>query len=176
MGLVMSYQHWKIDDLPWDQFQPNLVNPEVLKVVKTAAVVEYGGNNYARYLQNVFSDDPAVKQSMQNWALEEVQHGQTLGRYAELADPTFNLKQAYTRFTAGYNINTEITQSVRGSQAGELISRCIVETGTSSYYTALADAVEEPLLKALCRQIAADELRHYKLFYGLGSAAKPELP
>jgi hypothetical protein len=56
-------------------------------------------------------------------------------------------------------------QSIRGSHAGELIARCIVETGTSSYYTALADSTEEPVLKAICRNIAADELRHYKMFY-----------
>ncbi|HEU0118782.1 MAG TPA: ferritin-like domain-containing protein, partial [Alphaproteobacteria bacterium] len=31
--------------------------------------------------------------------------------------------------------------------------------------TALADASAEPVLKAICRNIAADELRHYKLFY-----------
>ena len=31
--------------------------------------------------------------------------------------------------------------------------------------TALADAADEPVLKALCRNIAADELRHYKLFH-----------
>ena len=55
--------------------------------------------------------------------------------------------------------------SVRGSRSGELIARCIVETGTSSYYTAIADATDEPLLKAICRHIAGDELRHYKLFY-----------
>ena len=55
--------------------------------------------------------------------------------------------------------------SVRGSQAGELIARCIVETGTSSYYTALDDATDEPVLKQICRKIAADEFRHYKLFY-----------
>ena len=45
------------------------------------------------------------------------------------------------------------------------MSRCIVETGTSSYYSALKDAVEEPVLKEVCRNIAADEFRHYKLFY-----------
>ena len=60
-------------------------------------------------------------------------------------------------------MNTQ--SSIRGSQTGELISRCIVETGTSSYYTALADACEEPVLKSICRHVAADELRHYKLFY-----------
>jgi hypothetical protein len=45
------------------------------------------------------------------------------------------------------------------------VARCIVETGTSSFYTALADAAEEPVLRFIARKIAADELRHYKLFY-----------
>ena len=45
-----------------------------------------------------------------------------------------------------------------------MIARCIVEAGTSSYYSALRDAVEEPVLKEICRNIAADEIRHYKLF------------
>ena len=54
---------------------------------------------------------------------------------------------------------------MRGSQAGEMMARCIVETGTSSYYSALKDATAEPVLKQICTKIAADELRHYKLFY-----------
>ncbi|HUN47787.1 MAG TPA: ferritin-like domain-containing protein, partial [Stellaceae bacterium] len=29
----------------------------------------------------------------------------------------------------------------------------------------LCEAAEEPVLKEICRRIAADELRHYKLFY-----------
>ena len=41
----------------------------------------------------------------------------------------------------------------------------MVETGTSSYYTALADATKEPVLQQICRHIAADEFRHFKLFY-----------
>jgi hypothetical protein len=55
--------------------------------------------------------------------------------------------------------------SVRGSRAGEMIARCVVETGTSSYYTALAEATTEPVLRQICQKIAADEFRHYKLFY-----------
>jgi hypothetical protein len=45
------------------------------------------------------------------------------------------------------------------------MARCIVETGTSSYYSALKDAAAEPVLKQICARIAADEFRHYKLFY-----------
>ena len=46
-----------------------------------------------------------------------------------------------------------------------MIARCMVEVGTSSYYAALRDAVQEPVLKEICRNIAADKIRHYKLFY-----------
>ena len=100
-----------------------------------------------------------------DWALEELQHGQALGRWAALADPGFDYAASFKRFTDGYKIPLDVEKSVRGSRAGELIARCIVETGTSSYYSALKDAVDEPVLKEICRNIAADEFRHYKLFY-----------
>ncbi len=161
----MNDAHWKIEDLPWDQFNASKVDPEILMVIKAAALVESNGYDYARYLCNVFPDDEAFQRAAKDWATEEVQHGRALGMWAELADPNFDVKSAVARYTAGYQINIEAHQSIRGSRSGELIARCIVETGTSSYYTALADATEEPLLKALCRNIAADELRHYKLFY-----------
>jgi len=161
----MKSSHWKPADLPWDQFKPGQVDPETLKVIKAASLVEYGGGKYGHYLCNIFSDDPQFQLAARHWADEEVQHGEALGRYAELADPAFSLQPAYARFEAGYGFDIEAVESVRGSRSGELIARCIVETGTSSYYTAIADATEEPLLKAICRHIAADELRHYKLFY-----------
>ena len=41
----------------------------------------------------------------------------------------------------------------------------MVETGTSSYYSALGEPTAEPVLKKVCGPIAADEFRHYKLFY-----------
>ncbi|MFX8477729.1 hypothetical protein ABTL82_19965, partial [Acinetobacter baumannii] len=33
--------HWKIADLPWDQFDPARVEPELLAIIKAAALVEY---------------------------------------------------------------------------------------------------------------------------------------
>lgn len=161
----MTSDHWKISDLPWDQFDASKVDPEILKIIKAAALVEYNAHDYARYLCNVFPDDPVFQQAAKDWSVEEVQHGEALGKWAERADPSFNFQNAVTRYTAGYRVNVNAQESIRGSRAGELIARCIVETGTSSYYTALADATEEPVLKAICRHIAADELRHYKLFY-----------
>jgi len=158
-------RHWTLEDIPWERFDRSRVDLEVVKIVKAAAMVEANGGDYAKYLCSVFHDDAEFQQVARDWALEEVQHGMALARWAKLADPSFDFDAAFKRFTDGYKIETTRTQSLRGSRSGELVSRCIVETGTSSYYSALKDAIDEPVLKEICRNIAADEFRHYKLFY-----------
>ncbi|HMJ97872.1 MAG TPA: ferritin-like domain-containing protein, partial [Reyranella sp.] len=117
------------------------------------------------YLGRVFADDAVFMESVKGWVIEEIQHGMALGRWAQLADPSWDFDAAFARFRAGYKVPLEASGSVRGSQAGEMMARCIVETGTSSYYSALKDAAQEPVLKQVCAKIAADEFRHYKLFY-----------
>jgi hypothetical protein len=158
-------KHWTIEDVPWDRFDPALVDPDVVPLVKAAAMVERNGTDYAAYLANVFADDPPFRDAAHAWAKEEVQHGDALGRWANLVDPDWNYLAAFARYRAGYSIDVEATASIRGSRTGELIARCMVETGTSSYYTALAEATAEPVLQIICRQVAADEFRHFKLFY-----------
>ncbi|MGE5545626.1 MAG: ferritin-like domain-containing protein [Solirubrobacterales bacterium] len=156
---------WSEDDIPWSQFDPGRLDPETLKVVKAAAMVERNAADYAAYLNNVFADDPAFRELAATWRDEEIQHGDVLGRYAEMADPGFSFRDRFARFVAGYRIPTELAASIRGSLTGELIARCIVETGTSSFYSALRDGTDEPVLKAICHRIAGDEFRHYKMFY-----------
>ncbi len=159
-------KHWRMEDVPWDQFDPAKVDPDLVPLVKAAAMVERNGVDYGTYLNRVFVDDPDFRAAADRWSLEEVQHGDTLGRWAMLADPAWNFEQAFIRYKTGYQLPLlEADHSVRGSRTGELIARCMVETGTSSYYSALADATDEPVLKSVCRLIAADEFRHFKLFY-----------
>ena len=123
-------------------------------------MVERNGADYGRYLCNVFRDDAEFCAVAAQWAGEEEQHGLALGHWAALADPTFDMDVSFARFLAMYKIPTDATESVRGSRAAELCARCIVETGTSSFYSAIRDAVEEPVLKQICKNIAADEFRH----------------
>ncbi|MGH6948793.1 MAG: ferritin-like domain-containing protein [Kiloniellales bacterium] len=163
--MPMPAAHWTLDDIPWDRFDPAKVDGDLLKIAKAAALVEFNGEDYATYLCNVFEGDEAFCRVAWNWAREEVQHGEALGRWAQRADPTFDFPGAVKRFRAGYRIEMQTSGSIRGSRAGELVARCIVEVGTSSYYSALGEAAEEPVLKEICKRIAADELRHYKLFY-----------
>ena len=156
---------WSLDDIPWGRFDRSRLDPDIVAIVKAASLVEMNGRAYARHLCRVFADDPAFQKSARRWGEEETRHGQALGRWAELADPAFDFAAAFARFQAGYRLDFDRDTSRRGSRSGEMIARCIVETGTSSYYTALRDAVDEPVLRAICRYIAADEFRHYKLFY-----------
>ncbi len=158
-------KHWRLDDVDWSAFDAGRVEQAVLPLVKAAAMVERNGSDYAIYLSRVFPDDPDFRAAADRWAEEEVQHGEALGRWAMLADPGWDFRAAFARYRAGFSVPLDATASVRGSRTGELIARCMVETGTSSYYTALADATAEPVLERICRLIAADEYRHFKLFY-----------
>jgi hypothetical protein len=158
-------KHWQMDDVSWGAFDPGKVDPDIVKLVRAAAMVERNANDYTTYLCNVFADDPDFCQAAHHWAAEEVQHGDALGRWAEMAAPGWDYPASFARYRDGYKIDLTAQNSIRGSLAGELIARCMVETGTSSYYSALADATAEPVLKQVCLLIAADEYRHFKLFY-----------
>jgi len=157
--------NWTLETIDWDRFDASKVDPEILRNIKAAAMVERNGADYGIYLGRVFADDPSFAADIDRWSAEEVQHGMALGRWAQRADPSWDFDSAFARFRAGYKLPLDATDSVRGSQAGEMMARCIVETGTSSYYSALKDATDEPVLKQICAKIAADEFRHYKLFY-----------
>jgi rubrerythrin len=156
---------WTLDDIGWDRFDRAALDPEIVAIVKAASLVEHNGGAYAHHLCRIFGDDPAFQAIARRWGEEEIQHGRALARWAELADPEFDFAAAFGCFRQGFRIDFDRDTSRRGSRSGEMIARCIVETATSSYYTALREAVREPVLQQICRHIAADELRHYKLFY-----------
>lgn len=158
-------RHWTLDDIDWGAFDRSKTDHDTVRIVKAASMVEFNGNDYARYLEKVFAGDALFIKAAWDWAEEEVQHGEALRRWAELADPDWDFNEAFKRFTTGFSLPLEADASVRGSRCRELIARCVVEVGTSSYYSALRDSTDEPVLKKICGNIAADEFRHYKLFF-----------
>lgn len=171
---------WSLEDIPWVTFDPTRLEPGMVAAVKAAALVEYNAPAYVAYLSRVFGDSAASIADFKRWGDEEAQHGLALGRWAEMADPSWNFQQAFARFHAGYrppHFASDDELSVRGSRRGEMIARCVVESGTSSYYSAIRDTTDEPVLKEIAGRIAADEFRHYKLFFDtLHAQDEPELP
>ena len=158
-------RQWTLHDIAWQSFEPHKVDPDVLLGVKAASMVESHSDDYVVYLCNVFHDDPTFQNEVKRWGDEELQHGCALRRWAEIADPDWDFDDAFARFRKGHVLPLNATDSIRGSRTSELIARCVVEVGTSSFYSALRDSVDEPVLKQICGNIAADEFRHYKLFY-----------
>ena len=156
---------WTLDDIPWDRFERDKLDPELVRIVKAASLVEHNGGAYAHHLCRIFADEPEFQQTARRWGEEEIQHGRALARWAALADPSFDFDAAFARFREGFKVDFDAAKSRRGSRSGEMVARCVVEIGTSSYYTALWETAAEPVLKEICRHIAADELRHYRLFY-----------
>jgi hypothetical protein len=179
-GIVYS-AGWSLDDVQWDKFDRAKLDPTLVAAIKAASLVEYNAPDYVVYLKRVFKDSgPDMLAKIEHWGIEEVQHGEALGRWAQMADPSFDFKASFARFREGYkapHFFSEDATSVRGSRRGEMIARCVVESGTSSFYSAIRDATDEPVLKEVCGRIAADEFRHYKLFYeSLETQDEPELP
>lgn len=156
--------HWRLEDIDWGAFDATRVDPALLAVIKTAALVEANAADYVAYLEGVFAGDEEFCAAARQWGEEERQHGAVLARWATLADPSFDFDKALGCFRANYHIPVGEAASVRGSRAGELIARQVVETGTSSFYSAIRDAAKEPVLKEIAGRVAADEFRHYKLF------------
>jgi rubrerythrin len=180
-GTIVYASGWTLDDIHWESFDPTKVERGLLAAVKSAALVELNAPDYVTYLQRVFrNSDADTLASIEQWGREEIQHGLALGRWAERADPSFDFKGAFARFRAGYtapHFAADDPDSVRGSRRGEMIARCVVESGTSSFYSAIRDSADEPVLKEIAGRIAADEFRHYKLFLEtLHAQDEPELP
>lgn len=174
-------QGWTLDDVRWGDFDGSKAEPWMIAAIKAASLVELNAPDYVNYLKRVLKDDgPETLAAIDLWGCEESQHGRALGRWAEMADPTFKLDEAFKRFRDGYkpaHFADDETISIRGSRRGEMIARCVVESGTSSYYTAMKDGTREPVLQEIAGRIAADEFRHYKLFYEtLQKQNEPDLP
>jgi len=156
---------WTLDSIDWGAFDASKVDPGLLRAVKAASLVEFNAPDYVTYLCNVFSDRPELRADIEQWGREEEQHGQALAKWAKMADPGFDFDDAFSRFRKMQNIETGAVTSIRGSRAGEMVARCVVESGTSSFYTAIKDATDEPCLRQIAIYLAADEFAHYRLFY-----------
>src|SRR4051794_32198728 len=100
VGRIGSMKHWRLQDVAWEEFQPAEVDAHLLSIVKAAAMVERNGSDYALYLNSVFRDDPDFQRAADNWAVEEVQHGDALGKWAMLADRNWDYEAAFARYKA----------------------------------------------------------------------------
>jgi rubrerythrin len=159
-------RHWSLDDIPWGAIRHDAVTQTqaFFYLVTAASLMESATDLYTENLIDYFADDEEVTSWLEHyWLPEELQHGRALRRYVEAAWPEFDWEPAQRRFVEEFRPYCDT--SLEPTRSQEMASRCVVETGTASYYRTLSRASPDPVLAMLTRHIAEDEVRHYKHFY-----------
>jgi ferritin-like protein len=163
---VGARQRWTLEDIPWHAIRHEAVaeNDPFFFLVAAASLMESATDLYTENLVQFFAGDDEVTSWLSDfWLPEELQHGRALRRYVETAWPGFDWEPAYRQFVDEFRPFCDVALEPKRSL--EMASRCVVETGTASYYTTLSRASPEPVLAMLARRIVEDEVRHYKHFY-----------
>jgi hypothetical protein len=158
---------WKMDDLDYSRVAREAVRDDqtLFYLACSASFIESGSDMYTHNLIEFFRGDDEVTQWLtQHWEPEELQHGRALRAYVEHVWPEFDWERGFRSFIDEYrhHCKVELLEPTRGL---EMSARCVVETGTATYYRALSRSTNEPFFVALTGRIAADEVNHYKHFY-----------
>jgi hypothetical protein len=134
-------------------------------ILASASFVEITSDIYTRNLVEFFRDDREIVDWLElHWQKEELHHGAVLRRYVQTAWPEFDWDGAYRSFLAEFTRFCSVYHLAE-TRALEMAARCVVETGTATFYRALSELSPEPVLRQISSEISADEVRHYKHFY-----------
>jgi acyl-[acyl-carrier-protein] desaturase len=149
-----------------------LTDAQVL-AVRTALLVEDHLPGYlAEYIRILNAPDAADPQAAANrqvlrfafrWAAEEDRHSHALELYLTgtglVPRPELDAESARARRTP-YHFGYE-------TLSDSFVYLALQERATHLYYRALAEAVEEPVLREVLGRMAGDEARHARFFYDL---------
>ena len=166
-GAPAARQHWSLDSIEWTALRREAVadSEALFYLVAGASFVEATTDLYTRNLIDYFSADEEITIWLkEHWLPEELQHGQALRRYVQIAWPDFDWDGVYEGFLPEFTEQCA-EDGVERTRTREMASRCIVEMGTSSFYRTLSRMSADPVLTTLTRLISDDEVRHYKHFY-----------
>jgi hypothetical protein len=158
---------WHISDIDFGKVESHLVadDERLFFLLASASFVESGSRLYTCNLIDSYRDDPQEAAWLaDHWEPEELQHGRALRTYLQSVWPDFDWQGAYAGFFEEYGAACT-TDELEPTAALEFAARCVVETGTATYYRMLRDAVREPVLSRILDNIRRDEVRHFKYFY-----------
>ncbi|MDR7927897.1 ferritin-like domain-containing protein [Acidithiobacillus thiooxidans] len=164
---MRKHPTWTLADIPYASIEKTKIVDQTdwFYLLAGASFVETLSDLYARNLVEYFQENAAATAWLsKEWEQEEVQHGLALKAYVLQIWPDFDWDHAYKGFVQAYMPYCQ-TDLLGPSQALEMASRCVVETGTASFYTMIQSASPEPVLRLLAGRIRADEVHHYKYFY-----------
>jgi hypothetical protein len=160
-------QRWSLDSIDWCAIRHDAAGEHeaLFYLVVAASFMESATDRYTANLMAQFRGDTEVAAWLeQHWLPEELQHGRALRHYAQIVWPRFQWDRVYASFLEEFSTHC-CAEELEPTRTREMASRCVVEMGTASYYTALSRISRDPVLSTIARRIADDEIRHYKHFY-----------
>lgn len=166
---------WSLADIDLRRIEHDKVRDDwfIYYLVTGASFIETAADLYTNNLVLHFADQQAREWLANRWQPEELQHGRALRAYAQAAWPGLDWERGYAGFYEEYSRLCTMEQ-LEDSRALEMVARCVVETGTATFYTALQACAREPVLKELAGFIRRDEVRHYNYFRSFYRAYQTE--
>ncbi len=164
-GRQRNETHWCVADIEWQHIDHARIrdNLALYYVVTGASFVETAADLYTSNLVEFFPDPEAQQWLINYWQPEELQHGLALRTYVETVWPELDWASGYQQFLAEYSQLCTV-EALESSRALEMVARCVIEAGTSTFYSTLQRISDEPVLKTLTGLIAQDEVSHYNHF------------
>jgi hypothetical protein len=141
--------------IPWDEFRPDLVQPDHVAFVKGAIIGESNTVAATHGLLNEFVDDYDFSQFACIWGYQEVQHHLVFQTWLQLA---------------GYQVGYEKIAAMREpyppgiTPAATLATNVICEVLSNHMYKCVSRAVDEPLIARILKRASGDEARHAREF------------
>ena len=154
--------HWQPGDF---DLSTSTLSAPILHITKTVCLLESRCDDYADYLRAIFLDrESQWNNAIDQWNYEECQHGVMLRRLSESVDSSFDFTDSMSNYEGIVSYHDATGESVRGSVAAEMVSRCVVEALASTLYRVLADAIDDPSGTNVYGALAKDEARHFGMF------------
>jgi hypothetical protein len=164
---TVSCPRWQIEDIDFSAVNTEMrqQDPAILWLAIASSFIESASDVYTKNLIEYFSTDAEISDWLAlQWEPEELQHGRALRAYVEAAWPRFDWPTAFNGFLEDYSKLCSV-EVLGPTHALELVSRCVIETGTSTLYRAIRDATTDPVLRKVADNIQRDEIRHFKYFF-----------
>ena len=171
-------RRWRVEDIDFSHIEHSRIhdNEALFYLLTSASFIESGSDLYTSNLVGHYADYPEVADWLRgHWEHEELQHGRAFAAYVQAAWPQFPWQRAFEGFIAEYGPMCNVDE-LEDDRTLELAARCVVETGTTTYYQTLRGLSEEPVLTELLGHIRADEVSHYKHFLGYFKQLRAQRP
>jgi rubrerythrin len=158
---------WRLEDIDLAAIEHDKVRDDemLFYLLVTSSFVEIASDLYTRNLSAYYTgDDDLLRWLGCHWEQEELQHGRALRAYVQAVWPEFDWDAANASFFRDYSARCTL-DAFEPSRGLELAARCMVETGTATFYRTIYAYTDEPVLKAIAGHIKSDEVRHYSHFW-----------